>query len=67
VMERVCKSFRKNPDGSWTCTGAVEFSIPGSHVGALSGHTFKPGETIGGVDLAAWLTENCKPSAGCIG
>jgi len=59
-VERVCNSFRRNPDGSWTCTQAVSFSVPGIELGALSGWTFKPGEIHSGVDIAAWLTQNCK-------
>jgi hypothetical protein len=62
--ERVCKAFRQNPDGSWTCTEAVSFSIPGTHIGALTGWTFKPGELHGGVDVAAWLTQNCARPGG---
>jgi hypothetical protein len=62
-MERVCKAFRKNPDGSWTCTEAVKWSVPGhGELGALSEWTFKHGEIYGGVDIAAWLTQNCGPT-----
>jgi hypothetical protein len=59
-MERICNAFRRNPDGSWTCTAAVSFSIPGAgKISAVSGWTFKPGELYGGIDMAAWLTRNC--------
>lgn len=64
-MERICNAFRRNPDGSWTCKTAVAFSIPGAgKIGAVSGWTFKPGELHAGVDVAAWLTQNCASPSG---
>lgn len=62
-MERVCNAFRQNQDGSWTCTQAVTFSIPGGQVGFLTDQTFKPGETHSGFDVAGWLTQHCESLA----
>jgi hypothetical protein len=60
-MERVCKAFRKNLDGSWTCLRTIDFSIPGlGELQPISGVTFKRGELFRGFDIAAWLDRNCR-------
>jgi hypothetical protein len=50
-----CADFQKYPDGSWTPTHAV-------HVGKwliTPGFFLRPGDIVGGFDLAAVLERSC--------
>ena len=57
--QAICKSFQKNPDGSWTCITAVKIDIPGVEMEIEEGKTFKRGEKFQDVDIAEWLSEIC--------
>lgn len=59
-MERVCKAFRQNKDGSWTCTASISFSVPGGRMEAARGATYAPCQLYSGIELVAWLKKNCK-------
>jgi hypothetical protein len=49
--------FRKNPDGSWTCTAHATLRCPKGRIQVTEGSTFYPGTTFMGFDLARWLDE----------
>jgi len=56
-----CDAFVKNPDASWTPTRDVNIALPNSRdvltVGPAA--TFHPGKTLPGVDLAAFIEQQC--------
>lgn len=51
------QAFRRNPDGSWTCTNPVTFCGPNGRIQVTAGSTFAPGSKFMNVDLAMWLEE----------
>jgi hypothetical protein len=60
LMERVCKSFKRNRNGSWTSIRSVAFSIPGiGNIELLSNTTLTQGVLYMGFDVAAWLDTIC--------
>jgi len=60
VNSTLCDSFRKNPDGSWTCIKPAAIMKPDGGVVELSpGITFRKGVAFMGVDVAGLLDENC--------
>ncbi len=58
-MNEICQSFRKNADGSWTSIGSVTINGPNGSIQIGPGMTFQRGVLFMGLDLAAWLDENC--------
>ena len=59
-MQVLCESFRRNKDGSWTCTKGIRFSVPGGVVEALTGKTYPVGSLYAGLDVVSFLNKNCK-------
>ena len=59
ILMNVCDSFRRNPNGSWTSVAAVTIQGPAGQVQIGPGMTFTRGVIFMGLDLAAWLDENC--------
>ncbi len=60
MAQNICQSFRKNADGSWTSIQSVTITGQGGgqiQIGA--GMTFTRGVQFMGLDLAAWLDQNC--------
>lgn len=55
----ICQCFQRNPNGTWTCLQAVTISGPNGQIGIGPGMTFSRGVAFMGVDLAAWLDDNC--------
>jgi hypothetical protein len=56
----ICSAFRKNADGSWTCIKPVTLQGPNGKVGIGAGASFARGSLFMGLDVAAWLDQNCK-------
>jgi hypothetical protein len=56
-MEEFIKAFRRNPDGSWTCTAPATRKGPFGLIEVNPGDTFAQGILYKGVDVAAWLDE----------
>ena len=54
-MEQFVQAFRRNADGSWTCTAPATLEGPGGRVQVTPGSTFYPGTRFMNVDLAQWL------------
>ncbi len=56
----LCNSFRRNSDGSWTCTKASILTVAaGQPITIEPGQTVRPGELLGTYDLAAYLERVC--------
>lgn len=53
----LARHFRKNPDGSWTCTSHVTLECPKGRIQVTEGGQFYPGAKFMGFDLAKWLNE----------
>ena len=49
--------FRRNADGSWTCTAGTTFVGPNGRVQVTQGARFYPGRSFMGFDVARWLDE----------
>jgi hypothetical protein len=56
-----CDAFVKNPDGSWTPTRVVNIVMPngGEVLTVGPAASFHPGRTIRGLDVAAFLEQQC--------
>jgi hypothetical protein len=56
----LCEAFRRNPDGSWTCTklSTITVGAEGSITIEVD-QTVRPGELLGDYDLAAYLEQTC--------
>lgn len=55
--QELLRSFRKNPDGSWSCVKPVSIEGPGGSVGLGPGASFTRGAAFMGLNLAAMLDE----------
>ena len=55
----LCSAFRKNPDGSWTSVRSVAINSPTGNIQIGTGVTFTRGVLWSGIDLAAYLDQNC--------
>ena len=56
----LCEAFRRNLNGSWTCTKPSVLTLGvGQTVTIEIGQTISPGELLGGYDLAAYLEQTC--------
>jgi hypothetical protein len=62
-MQPICKSFRRNKDGSWICISGISFSVPGGKVDALTGKRYEPGTLYAGLDIVGFLNKSCKAAA----
>ena len=57
-----CDAFKKHDDGSWTPTRDVNVELPDGNVLTVGpAVSFKPGNPIRGLDLAAVLERECRP------
>lgn len=56
----LCDAFRRNFDGSWTCTKPSVLTLGGGQAVTIEvDQTVRPGELVGGYDLAAYLEQTC--------
>jgi hypothetical protein len=56
----LCEAFRRNADGSWTCTRQSVLSVGGGRPVTIEvDQTVRPGELLGNYDLAAYLERVC--------
>jgi hypothetical protein len=56
----LCEAFRRNLDGSWTCTKPSVLTVGGGQALTVeTDQTISPGELLGGYDLAAYLEQTC--------
>jgi hypothetical protein len=56
----LCEAFRRNLDGSWTCTKQSVLTVGGGQTITIEvGQTISPGELLGGYELAAHLEQTC--------
>ena len=56
----LCNSFRRNADGSWTCTKESVLTVGAGQMMTIEvDRIVKPGELLGGYDLAAYLERVC--------
>jgi hypothetical protein len=56
----LCEAFRRNFDGSWTCTKQSVLTVGGGQTITIEvGQTISPGELLGGYELAAYLEQTC--------
>ncbi len=62
MEESICNAFRKNPDGSWTCTWPTSIPIApdGGEIKVDPGTSLTKGVLYMDVDLAKWLDEHCE-------
>lgn len=59
LPESSCKSFQRNPDGTWTCTETVTIFGYGGLIEITRGTTFTRDTPFAGIDMVTWLEENC--------
>jgi hypothetical protein len=60
MIPDLCEAFRRNSDGSWTCTKQSMLSLGGGQTVTIEvDQTVRPGELLGGYDLAAYLEQTC--------
>jgi|UPI0004B07C28 hypothetical protein len=56
----LCEAFRRNSDGSWTCTRPSTITVgAGGTIIIEIDQTVRPGELLGDYDLAAYLEQTC--------
>ncbi|GEO17369.1 hypothetical protein [Microvirga aerophila] len=56
----LCEAFRRNSDGSWTCTKQCVLTVSGGQTVTIAvDQTVRPGELLSGFDLAAYLEQTC--------
>jgi hypothetical protein len=56
----LCEAFRQNFDGSWTSTKQCVLTVGGGQTVTIAvDQTVRPGELLGGYDLAAYLEQTC--------
>jgi hypothetical protein len=55
----ICRAFRFDADGSWTCIRLVSIPIGSRSMQVLPGTKFVRGVRFMGVDIAAWLDRTC--------
>jgi hypothetical protein len=56
----LCDAFRRNFDGSWTCIKPSVLTLGGGQAVTIEvDPTVRPGELLGGYDLAAYLEQTC--------
>ncbi len=54
-----CAPFKKNPDGSWSSVQPADIQTPVGAIRIPPGMTFVKNRPLWGVDVAAYLDENC--------
>jgi hypothetical protein len=54
-----CEPFKKNPDGSWSSVQQADIRTARGDIRIPPGMTFIKNRSIWGVDVAAYLDENC--------
>jgi hypothetical protein len=54
-----CEPFKKNPDGSWSSVQQADIRTARGDIRIPPGMTFIKNRPIWGVDVAAYLDENC--------
>jgi hypothetical protein len=60
MIPDLCEAFRRNSDGSWTCTRQSMLSLGGGQTVTIEvDQTVRPGELLGNYDLAAYLEQTC--------
>lgn len=57
MPQEVAKHFRRNRDGSWTCTSHATLASPKGRIQVAEGSRFYAGTQFMGFDLARWLDE----------
>jgi hypothetical protein len=56
----LCEAFRRNFDGSWTCTKPSVLTVGGGQTDTIEvGQTISSGELFRGYDRAAYLEQTC--------
>lgn len=56
----LCNVFRRNFDGFWTCIKPSVLTLGGGQSVTIKvDQTVRPGELLGGYDLAAYLEQTC--------
>ena len=58
-----CDAFRRNPNKSWTVTGSASIEGENQKLRLPMNATFKRGDPVLGIDVAAWLDEHCAADA----
>jgi hypothetical protein len=62
--DEICRAFRRNPDGSWTCVEQIDLTGLNRAMRVVSpGTTFRPTDEGEGSRAVAYLELVCKPSA----
>ena len=56
-MKYFLHAFHRHQDGSWLSIAKTWLEGPNGRINVDRGSIFKPGETIQGVDVAAWLDD----------
>lgn len=51
------RHFRRNPDGSWTCTSHATLNCPKGRIQVTEGMRFERGVKFMAFDIASWLDE----------
>jgi hypothetical protein len=55
-----CSRFSRNPDGTWSVKQPLELFTESGRVRIMPGPPFKPGVSLGGLDIARTLEEQCR-------
>jgi hypothetical protein len=58
----VRNAFWRNEDGSWICIDPITLDHPQGRVQVAPGTMVRPGMLYMGIDLAAWLEQQIRPS-----
>ncbi len=59
-MEMDCTRFTRNSDGSWSVQQPLELFSDKGRVRIMPGPPFKPGTSLGGLDIAMMLDQQCR-------
>jgi hypothetical protein len=59
-MELDCSRFTHNPDGTWSVNQPLELFSDTGRVRISPGPPFKPGMSLGGLDIAKMLDRQCR-------
>ncbi|GJD35038.1 hypothetical protein [Methylobacterium aerolatum] len=59
-MEMDCSRFTHNPDGSWSVKQPLELFSDTGRVRISPGPPFKRGMSLGGLDIAKMLDQQCR-------
>jgi hypothetical protein len=55
MNKRITDAFRREADGSWTCTAAASANHPTGRIQFTAGTRFGPEDVFMGVKVAKWL------------